>query len=328
MRTLLVLALSAAAMGGVGCKKLSGKVPGGMPGSSSEVNPDGCGGYASMGDAGRKLHAFLDATKTLQKASNDMLVEVKASCDEMGKDLGLSDADLKGDPKAVCDKVWKTVEGNMSVAVKAKAAFKVVVKPAVCKVDVSASASAAASCEGSASANVTAQCTGHCGGKCEGTCEGGTSSGGVCSGQCKGKCEADCQGAADVNASAQCKAAAEVHANADVQCTPPEVTVDLDAKLVVDKPKAEQTLAALKHGLPKVLQVKARLFPLEAAVKSYVATAADLAKEGATLANSFKDQALCIGGQIKAVAAASTQIQANVSVSVSVSASASASAGG
>jgi len=315
--------MSAAAVGG-GCSKLKGKVPGGdkipngVPGSGG-VDPNACGGYASMNDAGRKLHAFLEATKTLQTATTAMMVEVKASCDSMGKELGLADADMTGDAKATCDKVMGIIENNLKVAVKGKAAFKLVVKPAVCKVDVSLSASAAASCEGSASANVSAKCSGQCGGKCDGTMSGGV---------CSGKCEGDCQGAADVTASAQCKAAAEVKANADVSCTPPELTVTLDASLVIDKPKAQQTLEALKKGLPGIFTIKAKLFPLTAAVKSYVTSATELASAGAGLANSFKDQALCIGGQIKAVASASTQIQANVNVSVSVSASASGSVGG
>jgi hypothetical protein len=317
----------AASLGGVGCKHLPGGhgIPGGGGGG---VDPNSCGNYASMSDAGRKLKAFLEASATLQTKSAEMVVQVKAGCDAMGKELGFGDADLKGDPKAVCDKVIAKLEDDMKVGVKAKAAFKIDAKPAVCKVDVEASASAAASCEGSASANVQASCSGHCGGKCDGTCEGGTNSGGSCSGTCKGKCEADCQGAADVNASAQCKASAEVHANADVSCTPPELTVTLDASMTVDKPKADQALNALKNGLPKILEVKAKLVPMQFALKGYLTAASDLAKEGSSLAKSFKDQALCISGQIAAVAQASTQIQANVNVSVSVSASASASTGG
>ena len=45
-------------------------------------------------------------------------------------------------------------------------------------------------------------------------------------------------------------------------------------------------------------------------------------------AQSFSDQAMCITGQLSALASAKTRIQANFEVSVSVSASASATAGG
>jgi hypothetical protein len=48
---------------------------------------------------------------------------------------------------------------------------------------------------------------------------------------------------------------------------------------------------------------------------------------GPKFVNSFKDQALCITGQVGAAVKAATSIQANVSVSVEVSASASGSVG-
>ncbi len=342
---LLVLVLSAAALGGVGCKKLpggskvpgggdmpgAGKVPGGLPGGSSEVDPNGCGGYASIGDAGRKLHMFLEATKTLQATTTETVKVVRESCVIMGKELGMPEADMGGEAKEVCAKVYGVIDNNLKVAVKGKAAFKIVYKPAVCKVDVGLSAKAAAECEGSASANVSATCSGQCGGKCDGQCDGKMGTGGnagQCQGQCKGKCEGSCEGHADVNASAQCKASAEVKATAELSCTDPELTITLDAKLIVDKSKAEQTLGALKVGLPKIFSVKARLVPLQAAVTTWVKSAGELAAESGKLAGAFKDQALCISGQIAAVAKASTQIQANINVSVSVSASASATAGG
>jgi hypothetical protein len=52
-----------------------GKVPGGLPGGSSEVDPNGCGNYATIGDAGRKLHMFLEATKSLQASTGALVVE-------------------------------------------------------------------------------------------------------------------------------------------------------------------------------------------------------------------------------------------------------------
>jgi hypothetical protein len=130
-----------------------------------------------------------------------------------------------------------------------------------------------------------------------------------------------------VKASGQCKAKAQASANADVKCTEPEFSVSLDAKLVVDKSKAEMTLKAMQAGFPKLLSISARIKPLEAAVQSTVAASAELAEMGPKFAQSFKDQAMCVSGQVAAAASAATNIQANVSVSVEVSASASASAG-
>ncbi len=147
------------------------------------------------------------------------------------------------------------------------------------------------------------------------------------------KAAAECNGGATAgtggnSAGGQCEAAAAVNANASVECTPPEFSIDVDAKLIVDKTKLEMTLKALRNGLPKLLSVSARLEPLQAAVKVWVRTQGELAAMGPKFAQSFSDQAICISGQIAAVAKASTKIEANVSVSVSVSASASASASG
>ncbi len=313
-----------------------GKVPGGgMPGGSSgRVDPNSCGSYAST-DAGAKLKLFLGAVADLDTRTQETANVVRESCIAMGKELGMSEADLGGQTKDLCAKVWTTYNDNLTVAVTGKAAFKVVYKPAVCKVDVSLTAEAAAKCEGKASADVGASCSGTCNGTCEGTCEaagkagtGGTSGAGQCNGTCSGTCKGECTGHADVEASAQCKAHAEAEASANVKCTEPEFSVSLDASLVVDKTKADQTLAAMQAGFPKLLAISARMDSLKAAVESTVAASSELASAGSELASSFKDQAMCVSGQIAAAANAATNIQANVSVSVEVSASASASASG
>lgn len=310
---------------------LPGGLPGGIPGGSSGmVDPNTCGNYASM-EAGARLKAFLLAVQDLAAATEETVKVVKQSCITLGTELGMLEADLQGETKEICAKVWGTVDANMKVAFKAKAALKVSYKPAVCRVSVDVSAKAAAECEGKASADVGAKCSGVCRGKCDGQCSGkaGTGgSGGECGGECKGTCRGECEGHADVNASAQCKASASVKAQASMTCTEPELKIDVDAKLVVDKAKAEMTVKALKNGLPKLLSIKARLEPIKYAAESVVASAQDLKSMGPKFVNSFKDQALCIGGQVGAAFNAATKIQANVSVSVEVSASASGSIGG
>jgi hypothetical protein len=340
MRTthFLIAAVLVAACGGKlpGGKNVPGsdKVPGGLGGESGMVDPNSCGNYAGV-EAGARLKSFLEAVADLQTRSNETVEVVKTSCKMMGTELGMSEADLGGDTKEVCDKVWAAYNDNMKVAFKSKAALKITYKPAVCKIDVQATANVAAKCEGKASADVGATCSGVCNGTCDGQCSGaakagtgGSAGAGQCNGECKGTCKGDCQGHADVNASAQCKAKAQASASAEMKCTEAEFSVALDAKLVVDKSKAEMTLKAMQAGFPKLLSLNARLEPLQAAVKSTVAAAAELKDMGATFAQSFKDQAMCISGQIAAAASAATNIQANVSVSVEVSASASASAGG
>lgn len=292
-RLLLASALVALAIV-PGCKKLPGgggipnkpNVPGGLGGASGEVDPNTCGNYAAQ-DAGRKLKAFLQATKDLEATTVETVKVVKESCLMMGHELGMSEADLKGETNDICAKVVTAYQNNLKVSLKPNAKLKITYKPAVCKVDVSVQAKAQAECEGSATAGT-----------------GGNSGSG------------------------QCAAAAAVNASASMTCTEAELTIDADAKLTVDKSKLDMTLKALRVGLPKLLSLKARLEPLQAAVKVWAKTAADLKDMGPKFAQSFSDQALCISGQIAAAANAATHIEANVSVSVSVTASASATAGG
>lgn len=334
--------ISAVVVGLVACgaKLPGGKgvpgVPGGLGGSSGMVDPDSCGNYAGI-EAGVRFKAFLEAVADLQKRSQETVEVVKTSCKMMGQELGMTDADLPDslETKDVCAKVWGEYDKNFKVAVKGKSALKITYKPAVCRVNVQAAAEAAAKCEGKASADVGATCSGTCRGTCEGTCAGrakagtgGSSGSGQCNGRCKGTCKGTCEGHADVKASGQCKAKAQVNASADMECTEPEFKVALNAKYVVDKSKAEMVVRALQNGLPKLLSVKARIAPLKAAVETTVATAAELKSMGPTFVNSFKDQAMCVSGQIAAAVNAAASIKANVSVSVEVSASASATAGG
>ncbi|MBX3159946.1 MAG: hypothetical protein KF773_28515 [Deltaproteobacteria bacterium] len=329
---LAIATLTACPKGGVpgtgGLSKIKDKADDAKAASGDgPVDANGCGGFASAGDAGRKLKLFLQATQDLEKATTETVDVVKQSCIIMGNELGMTDADYKGETKDICATVYGRITDGMKVAFKAQAGIKIKVTPAVCRVDAQAQAQAAAQCEAKASADMKVSCTGVCHGKCDGTCEGGNA-GGKCDGKCSGTCNGQCEGSADVNASAQCRASASVKASVEVQCTEPSVDIQTDAKLVVDKTKAEQTIKALKAGLPKILSVKSRLVPLASAVKNWVASAQELKSAGASLANQFKDQALCVTGQIAAAAKAVGKIEANVSVSVSVSASASGSFGG
>ena len=85
---------------------------------------------------------------------------------------------------------------------------------------------------------------------------------------------------------------------------------------------------AMQNGLPKLLSVRARLKPMQAAVETTVMAAKELKDMGPTFINSFKDQAMCVSGQVAAAASAAGSIQADVNVSVSVSAEASGSVSG
>ncbi|HUJ60022.1 MAG TPA: hypothetical protein VLX92_16065 [Kofleriaceae bacterium] len=287
-------AVAVAAMAGCG-----GKLPGGHNLPSTPSVPGGMGGASgevdpntcgnyAASDAGAKLKAFLQATKDLQTATTETVKVVKQSCIMMGQELGMTDADLQGDDTNAICAKVITTYQN-NLKVGLKAGAKLTIHYTPGKCTVDASASASAS-------------AGCAGGASAGT--GGSSAGG------------------------ECKAAGAVNASINAQCTPPELTIDVSAKLVVDHSKIDMTLKAMRDGLPKLLSVAARIKPISDAVDVWAAALKDLTEMGPKFAQSFKDQALCISGQLSAAANAATSIHANVSVSVQVSASASGSVGG
>lgn len=147
------------------------------------------------------------------------------------------------------------------------------------------------------------------------------------------KAAAECEGKADVgpggaNASSQCRASGSIKVAAELKCEPPKFTVEADAKLVVDKPKIDVTLKALRNGMPKILEIKGKIGPIKEAAAQWAVSVKELKDAGAQATQAFKDQAICVGGQISAAFGMVGHIEANVSVSVSVSASASGSVGG
>jgi hypothetical protein len=301
-----------------------GKIPG-RGGGGSRVDPNTCGSYA-VSDAGRKFKAFLEATVRLDVEATHVVEVLAESCRIMGRELQIPASLLEGDAKAVCDRVTAQLNDDLKAGFKAKANLDVVAKPAVCTVDARAMANAAAECEGKVASDMDVTCTGTCEGVCDGTCRG-SSGAGQCNGQCDGICRGQCTGTADVKASAQCEASAEVNASLDIQCTEPELAVKAEAGVMIDTVRAERAMRAIRNGLPKILSVRARLKPLDHAVKTWVRSALELAGAGDDLARSFQGQSLCISGQLAAVASATGRIATNISVSVSISASVSGSAG-
>ncbi len=269
-----------------GAPGVPGGVPGGMPGGSSgEVDPNTCGNYA-VSDAGRKLHAFLEATVELQTALQETEEVEKTSCKMMGSELQMAPGDLEGTTQDVCARVFTTLQNDLKVKVATQPAIVVEYKPGVCTVDAHAQASAAAECEGSASGGATA-----------GT--GGNAAGG--------------------SSQAQCAAAAHVHASLNASCTAPELKITLQKPAVVDVSKAELAVHAMMDGLPKIFSVSARIHILSDAITQWAAAGGQLAQAGASLAQSFQDQAMCISGQLAALASAVTNVQASFSVQVHVS---------
>jgi len=285
----LVATLAIAACGG----KVPGapSVPGGVPGGM----PGGSGEVDpntccnyAASDAGAKLKAFLTATKDLQTQTAEMVKVVKQSCVMMGHELSMPDADLSGDDTKAICNKVISTYQD-NLKVALKGKAALKIKFKPAECKVEASASASASAG----------------------CAGGASAGG-----------------GGASAGGECKAAGQVHAALHAECKPAELSIEADAKMIVDKTKAEMTLKAMRDGLPKLFDATARAKPLEEAVKVWVQSANELKDMGPKFVQSFGDQAMCISGQLAASVSAATNIQANVSVSVTVSASASGSVGG
>jgi len=309
----------------------AGGLPGGgssVPGSTSGsgLAPDSCGDIAGKGgDVGRKVKAFLDAAASLDAKVASLEGTVKDACLSMGGELGL--AGLEGDTKTVCNKVAEEIRTGLKVGLKAEAKFQVNYKPAECKVSADVAAKASAECEAKAQADVKVTCDAQCGGTCQGTCNGTCKSknadgscNGECQGTCEGSCTGDCSGHTTASGSAECQASAEVKANFEAECTPPELMVNYDAKLVVDKDKLDKTVGAIKKGLPTLLAVNARARIAAKALAEFGKTAQDLAGSAAGIAKAFGDAAFCVAGQLTAAASAVVNVQVHVEVSVEASA--------
>ena len=221
-----------------GCKKLPGgggipnkpNVPGGLGGASGEVDPNTCGNYAAS-DAGRKLKAFLQATKDLQATAAETVKVVKESCLMMGHELGMSEADLGGETNDICAKVVTTYQNNLKVSLKPNAKLKITYKPAVCKIDASISAKAEAECAGSATAGT-----------------GGNSGGG----QCKAA------GAVNASASMTCTEA-ELSIEADAKITLDKSKLDMTLKALRDGLPKLLSLKALGNAVEAVAKAGSEL---------------------------------------------------------------------
>jgi hypothetical protein len=332
---LAIVGMMAFACGGSvpGTDKLPG---GGLPGGGGKVDPSGCGGM-NQNDATKNLKGFLRSALALEAALNDASKDLADSCAAMGSRLGLEG--FEGNPEKDCPKVVAAISENLKVGLKAGASLSIVAKPAVCEVNVDAAASAAASCSGSASGSAGATCSGTCQGECAGECQGSTGEGGACDGVCKGECKGQCDGHVDVEADASCEAQAEIKANVEAKCTPPEVTVEFEASAVVDKPKVEAAVAALKEGLPVIMRLQGHIGtpdrpgPLLATAITLASSSKELVKGIKGMKDALENQFLCISAQLTAAAdlAASIRsqftVQAEVSVSISASASVSGEAG-
>jgi hypothetical protein len=215
------------------------------------------GDFASLdmkGDAkaNAKVRGFLEAAFSLKKVSADMEADLSASCTTIGKGLGMTDDELKGEG---AEKICGAVKAKLDVAVKGQAEAKLAVdfQEPKCYVDVEAmqkcfadcdvaispgelkascqggeisgkcdaeckgtcSVDAGAACTGSCSAQCSGKCDANFSGKCGGTCDGkcdGKNTRGKCAGSCEGKCDAQAEGSCGGTCDGKCSGGCEVKA--------------------------------------------------------------------------------------------------------------------
>ena len=98
--------------------------------------------------------------------------------------------------------------------------------------------------------------------------------------------------------------------------------------MVVDKPKFDMTVKAMRDGLPKLLALKARMEPIKEAAVYWAKTAKDARGHGPKIRAVVQGPGDVRRAAGRLAAKAAAHVQANVNVSVSVSASASGTVGG
>ncbi|MDQ3369053.1 MAG: hypothetical protein M3680_26820, partial [Myxococcota bacterium] len=303
---------------------------GGGADGSAGISPDSCG-TINTSKVGRKLYSFLVASAELDRASLDLERSIHDACKRMAVELGVSPA---GDIREVCTRAATELDANLKISVRTESRLVTRTEPPVCKTDLAFTASFVAQCEGTATADVDVSCEGTCGGTCNGACDGQCATRGAngqcagqCTGSCRGRCSGSCQGYADVNASAECKASGEIRAGLRTTCSEPKVVVVRESVTVVDDAKFQAAMRAIEAGMPAILRTGAKLDAAGRALELWVTTGASLVRASGQLVGELGERAVCVGGQLAAVVAASSNIQARFSVSIEVSAQVSASAG-
>lgn len=341
------------AAGGSGSGGGGGGLLGGLSGLAC---PELSGGGNAMGakftakaTLNAKIGAFVQAAKDLGSVSARMDAEITGACQRMGKDLGVTPAEMQPkDGVAASTAACAAVSAKIKAALKGSIQLKATFTPPKCEVN----ASAHASCEGRCKvevdpgeivaqcspAKLSGRCEGTCNGKCEGSCNG-TCQGectakdaqGRCTGQCKGTCQgkcsatchASCQGewkapkceghVTAPKVDADCKASCEASAKITAQCTKPSVNIEASAQAEA----VGDVLATMRTNLPALITAQVKLG------KEFAADVQTLVKIGGSLRGQLGDAG---AKAIACVTAAGTAVaSASVSVNVSIKASASVS---
>ena len=191
-------------------------------------------------------------------------------------------------------------------------------------------------CHGTCSAQgPNGECQGRCDGECQGSCEGGCT--GQCQGQCvaevSGGCEGECRGGCSVEfqeprctgvvepprANVDCEAACDARFEAEANCRPGELYVDVQGS-ITDEGRVGRLRNAVQSGLPALMAFNAKLDRMAQA-------GGEVGRRVADLPGAVRTLGLQAAACATEAAAAIPRAAASVSVSIEVTASVSASAG-
>jgi len=289
--------------------------------------------------ANAKIRTFLVAARDLNRVSMQMEAQAAMACSNIGRDLGLTDAQLAprgNNPGALAQSACNAAAMQIDGILRQGIQLRVQVTPPQCQANVNAKASCDAACNvdidpgavvvqceparlsGTCQGRCTGQCDGTCQGQCQGTCSASDAQGN-CVGQCQGTCSGTCGGTCHVRCDGQWQAphcegsvrppSADAECNAS--CTPAHVQVE--GMQNVDL--AMRLVATLRANLPGLLQAEIALGRrLVGNVRTVVNVGAQLPR---VVGEAGAEGMACIA------AASSASVQASMRINVSIQASAS-----
>jgi hypothetical protein len=241
--------------GGGGLGNLGGGALGDLADAAGGCDEMKSGDFSALtfkGGADAKIKGFLKASFELNKVALQMETDLIASCAELGKALGVADAELAAEPSGGkgAEKVCGAVAAKVSATMKANADAKISVEigEPKCHADIEAmnkclgdcgspvtpgkleascqggeiSGQCDAECKGKCTVEAGAECKGTCKASCSGKCDAGFkgSCGGKCDGKCDGKdskgaaCAGTCDGKCDAKAEGTCSGTCEGNCSA------------------------------------------------------------------------------------------------------------------
>ncbi len=301
--------------------------------------------------ANAEVRAFVAASKDLVEASMRMEALATQACRAMGHDLGIPDQAMTSSDdspgssaKAACGALGAQIDAVFRAGIQ----VRVQATPPQCQVDASVKAQCDASCNVQVDpgrivaecepARLSGYCQGRCGGTCEGRCSGqcqgqcsaqdaqGNCAGtcnGTCSGSCDATCHAKCEGEWQApkcegsvqgpSASADCQGNCQARADLRAQCTPGQVSVQVNQQTEM----AMRLSATLQANLPFLLQAEFALGKrVLGDVQVVVQSGGRLPK---IVGNAGAQAVACIAAAANASVEASARINVSVKASASVS---------